>query len=124
MACQELILLQAGEIPQARIFWAVLGLIGLIVVGLVVVTQVKKRMAADDQPISAGFTLSDLRRMHVSGQISNEEFEKAKAKVIEAAKRAAEREAVKAKAVDPRDREFAEFARRVREKELEAEDQG
>src|SRR3712207_8783046 len=42
---------------------------------------------------SAGFTLADLRQLHKSGQMTDEEFEKAKSKVVEAAKRAAERAA-------------------------------
>ena len=70
-------------------------LLGVIVVAMVIVTWVKKRMRESDQPLSAGFTLSDLRQLHKSGQMSDEEFERAKAKVVEAARRAAERQAAR-----------------------------
>jgi hypothetical protein len=51
-----------------------------------------------DETSGAGFTLSDLRRLHKSGQMSDAEFERAKAKVVEAARRATEREQVAAAA--------------------------
>lgn len=35
----------------------------------------------------AGFTLSDLRELHRSGKMSDEEFDKAKTKIIEAAQK-------------------------------------
>jgi hypothetical protein len=72
------------------IVWS-LALIGVVVVGLVVVSKVKKRLQEPDQPVSVGFTLSDLRQLHKSGQMSDEEYERAKAKVVDAAKRAAQR---------------------------------
>lgn len=75
-----------------RFIWVSLALLVLVIVGLILVTQVKRRLQQDDAPISAGFTLSDLRQMHKSGQMSDEEFEKAKSLVVGAAKRAAERE--------------------------------
>jgi len=59
---------------------------------LLIVSRVKRRLQEPDPPASAGFTLSDLRQLHKSGQMSDEEFERAKAKVVEAARRASERE--------------------------------
>ena len=70
-------------------------LLGVIIVAMVIVMWVKKRLRESDQPVSAGFTLSDLRQLHKSGQMSDEEFERAKAKVVEAARRATEREAAR-----------------------------
>jgi hypothetical protein len=64
----------------------------VLLIGFVVVTQVKRRMQKLDEPAGSGFSLSDLRRLHREGQMSAEEFEKAKVKVVEAARRAAERE--------------------------------
>lgn len=64
----------------------------LLLGGFVVVTQVKRRMEAPDESAGSGFSLSDLRRLYQDGEMSAEEFEKAKVKVVEAAKRAAERE--------------------------------
>jgi hypothetical protein len=74
------------------ILWSLL-LIGLIVAGWLTVWQVKRRLQKTDDLLgNAGFTLSDLRRLHKSGQMSDEEFEKAKARVVEAARRAAARD--------------------------------
>jgi len=50
-----------------------------------------KWMKTDDiADIGAGFTLSDLRRLHKSGQMSSEEFEKAKAILLAAAQKPVE----------------------------------
>ena len=90
-------LLQAREVPLDKILMASLGLVALIVVGLVIVSHVRRRLNAADEPdASGGFMLSDLRRLHKEGQMSDEEFERAKARVIEAAKRASARDAAKA----------------------------
>ena len=74
------------------ILWSLL-LIGLIVAGWLTVWQVKRRLQKTDDVLgNAGFTLSDLRQLHKSGQMSDDEFEKAKARVVDAARRAAARE--------------------------------
>ena len=92
MLATALILAQP-ERDYSRIFIWSLALLGVLAVGLVVVSKVKRRLQEPDQPVSMGFTLSDLRQLHKSGQMSDEEFERAKAKVVEAAKKAAERDA-------------------------------
>lgn len=74
------------------IMWSLL-LIGLIVVGWVTVLQIKRRLQRPDVTAGAGFTLSDLRQLHKSGQMSDEEFERAKARVVDAARRATARDA-------------------------------
>jgi hypothetical protein len=74
------------------IVWSLV-LIGLIIAGLAVALQVKKHIT-HIEPSSAspgGFTLSDLRQMVKEGKLTPEEFEKAKLKIVAAAKRAAER---------------------------------
>lgn len=76
-------------------------LVGVLIVAAVIVTWVKKRLKEPDEPVSAGFTLSDLRQLHKSGHMSDEEFERAKAKVVEAARRAAERQAVRQAGATP-----------------------
>src|SRR3954468_19959922 len=58
-------------------------LIVVVVLGLLVVSWMKRRMQAGGEPVPAGFTLSDLRRLHKAGQITDEEFERAKARTIE-----------------------------------------
>src|SRR5438045_4416321 len=70
-------------------------LVGVLIVGMVIVAKVKRRLQQPDEPISAGFTLSDLRQLHKSGQMTDEEFERAKEKVVEAARRATERQEVR-----------------------------
>jgi len=74
------------------VVWSLL-LIGLIVAGWLTVWQVRRRLQRDETLGNAGFTLSDLRRLHKSGQMNDEEFERAKATVVDAARKAAERQA-------------------------------
>lgn len=71
--------------------WSLL-LVVFIVIGWVTVWQVRRRLTKADETSGAGFTLSDLRQLHKSGQMSDAEFERAKARVVDAAKRAAQRE--------------------------------
>jgi hypothetical protein len=76
-----------------RIIVGSLVVVGLIVVAFVLVTLVRRRLKQGDDSTSSGgtgFTLSDLRQLHKSGQMSDEEFERAKAKIVEAAKRASD----------------------------------
>jgi uncharacterized membrane protein len=73
--------------------WWLLVLMMFIVAGFVAVAHVKKWLNKDDDGPSPGFSLSDLRALHKSGKLSTEEFEKTKTLIVEAAKRAAEREA-------------------------------
>ncbi|HEX8914424.1 MAG TPA: SHOCT domain-containing protein [Humisphaera sp.] len=83
----------SGSGPTVELVTLSLVLMAIVVVGLVIVTQVKKRMqAADSGDDGGGFMLSDLRRLHRNGEMSDEEFAKARDRVIAAAKRAAERD--------------------------------
>ena len=85
----------AGTSMGQVVFWSVV-LVAVITVGLVVVSRVKRRLQANDaEEVSAGFSLSDLRRMRDEGEVSAEEYDKARSRVIDAAKRAAEREQTK-----------------------------
>ena len=83
------------EVSISRIVVWSLVMIGVIIVGWLIVAQVKRRLQGPDDDATGtggiGFTLSDLRQMHKSGQISDEEFERAKGKIVEAARRSAER---------------------------------
>lgn len=63
-----------------------IGVLLLLVCAGAVAIHLARRMARKDAP-PEGFTLEDLRRLHGSGQLSDEEFEKARAAVIERAKR-------------------------------------
>ena len=69
-------------------------LVGVLIVAMVIVSWVRKRLKEPDEPASAGFTLSDLRQMHKAGQLTTEEYERAKTNMVEATKAAqARREA-------------------------------
>jgi hypothetical protein len=65
-----------------RVLWWSLVLIGVILAAFVLVAQVKKRLIAPDEPATTGFTLSDLRSLHRKGQMTDEEFEKAKKALV------------------------------------------
>ena len=78
-----------------RIIVASLIIIVLIIAAFVIVTMVRRRLRAEDDLGSSGgigFTLSDLRQLHKSGKMSAEEFERAKAKILQAAARAGDRQ--------------------------------
>ncbi len=73
------------------LIWSMV-LMGLLLVGLFVVVRLKKKLTQAELPgASGGFTLSDLRQLHKSGKMSDEEFEKAKARIVMAAKAATAR---------------------------------
>ena len=60
------------------IVWSLL-LMGLLIVGLVIALCLKKRLTDSDVGgAQSGFTLADVREMHRNGQMTFEEFEKAK----------------------------------------------
>ena len=86
-----------AEFPAASVIKLSLILVVLVIAGWVTVWQVRRRLTQPDESSGTGFTLSDLRRLHKAGQITDEEFEKAKGKVVEAARKAAERDAAKPK---------------------------
>jgi hypothetical protein len=50
-------------------------------------------MRTDDDVGGPGFSLSDLRQLHKSGKMTDEEFERAKAQVVQGIQRAAARQA-------------------------------
>jgi hypothetical protein len=74
----------------------------LALAGFLVVSRLRRDLRESDAPASeAGFTLSDLRQLYKNGQMSAEEFERAKAKVVESAKRAAERAVARRQSAGP-----------------------
>jgi hypothetical protein len=67
------------------------------------VRWLRRWLKEDDAASSIGFTISDLRELHRSGQITDEEFEKTKAKMIQATQAAiARREAEAAERAKPK----------------------
>ena len=60
-------------------------LIILIVIGAAGVMRLRRWLKEDDAPTGGiGFTLSDLRELHKQGQMTDAEFERARAKMVEA----------------------------------------
>ena len=80
----------AAEDSSSIFFWSMV-LLALLGAGWAVVVMVKKWANTPEDPVSTGFTLSDLRQMHRSGQMSAEEFERAKGAIVAAAQAAAKR---------------------------------
>lgn len=75
-------ILAQQDAPFVRIaVWAAV-LIAVLVVLFILAQRIRKWSRSDSQ-LSAhqGFTLSDLRRMHAQGQLSDEELDRAKARV-------------------------------------------
>jgi hypothetical protein len=85
-------MLAQADHTRSIVVWSLL-LIGLIVAGWMTVWQVRRRLQKDDTLGNTGFTLSDLRQLHKSGQMTDEEFDRAKARVVESARKAALRDA-------------------------------
>jgi len=73
------------------VLWSVVVI--LLCVGAFWLVSVVRKRLKEDAEITAGpatgFTLSDLRQLHKSGQMTDAEFERAKEKIVEAGRRAA-----------------------------------
>lgn len=87
-------------------FLAVVGLLVLCLVGFVGVLFVRRYMQKPDEQV--GFSLSELRRLRDTGQMSGEEYDRIRANVVEAHLR--------------RQREEEEEAAKLGEKRLPTED--
>jgi uncharacterized membrane protein len=62
-------------------------LIVLLILIFFAYSQLKRWMQGRDDPTGGGFTLSDLRELHRQGKMSTPEFEAAKAKMVENARK-------------------------------------
>jgi hypothetical protein len=60
-----------------------IGLVILMVVMWVVISAVRKRLSPTKEAGGTGFTLSDIRALRQKGAISEEEFNRAKAKIAQ-----------------------------------------
>jgi uncharacterized membrane protein len=65
-----------AEAPPISFFGWLLAILVILIVGMYVAVYVKKRLKEPDEPTGPGFTLSDLRQLYKSGQMSDEEFER------------------------------------------------
>ena len=70
----------------SAIIWSLV-LIGLVLLAFAAVSLVRRWANKTDAEQPAGFTLGDLRQLHKSGKISQEEFERAKALILATVKR-------------------------------------
>ena len=62
--------------------WLLL-LMGLVVVGGVIISLIRRWMRGGDDTVQIGFSLSDLRAMHAEGRISSEELARAEERLIQ-----------------------------------------
>ena len=70
----------------SALIWTLVLIIALVLM-FGAVAAFRKWMKSDDAPTSGpGFSLSDLRRLHKAGQMTDEEFEKAKLVLVGTAK--------------------------------------
>jgi hypothetical protein len=78
------LLAQAGI--ASVIGWSLV-LITLLLVGYFAVMRLRSWLRNDDVPTGGiGFTLSDLRQLHREGKMTDEEYERARGKMVSAAK--------------------------------------
>jgi uncharacterized membrane protein len=83
--------LAQGSGAGGGILWSVVVIL-LCVAAFWLISVVRKRLKEDAEVTAGpatGFTLSDLRQLHKSGQMTDAEFERAKEKIVEAGRRAA-----------------------------------
>ncbi|MCC7349715.1 MAG: SHOCT domain-containing protein [Phycisphaerales bacterium] len=78
--------LAAADDYSKVIVWSLV-LIGVIIILFVTAAWVKRWASrnADAGPVS-GFSLSELRKLHQSGQLSQDEFNRAKEKIVQSAR--------------------------------------
>jgi len=72
--------------PSADVFrqiapWAIV-LIAIVLIGGVVLYFIRRSIKSNPSSGAGGFTLQDLRDLHARGEISDEEFQRAKAQMI------------------------------------------
>jgi hypothetical protein len=65
-------------------------LIGVIIVSYFTIVAVRRWSRQEDAHPPGGFSLTDLKQMHRSGQLTVEEYERARAMIVARTKQAAE----------------------------------
>lgn len=96
-----------GQQPSAgsaltRMLWPMAIIVVLAGLLLAALSIVRRRMRHFDQPPAMrGFTLADLRDLRRSGQLTEEEFEKAKAKIVAGVQASIAKEAKPAPNAEP-----------------------
>ena len=72
---------KSSELFKTVLPWLIV-LLGVIIVGGAIIYVARRYVNAASGEASAGFTLHDLREMHRAGEISDEEFARAKSQMI------------------------------------------
>ena len=71
--------------PMSIVVWSMV-LLAAVVVGYAAVAWVRRKLRQPDEPASLGFSLEDLRKMHHLGQLTDEEFERARTRMTAGAR--------------------------------------
>jgi uncharacterized membrane protein len=74
-------ILAANQDNYGKLFVWSLILVAVVVVGFVLVAWVKRRVQHQDVAPTLGFSLADLRELHRTGKISDQEFERARGRM-------------------------------------------
>jgi uncharacterized membrane protein len=73
-------MLAQSDITSSIYIWSLI-LIVMVVAAFILVTWVKKKVRQTDEPVSIGYSLADLRQMLHDGQITQQEFERARGRL-------------------------------------------
>ncbi len=75
-------ILAQSQQDLGRVFFWLLMLIGIVVLAAAGVLYLRKWYTSSDSEPAVGFTLGDIRQLHRDGQMTDEEFERAKALIL------------------------------------------
>ncbi len=85
----QLFTAEAGSNPYAGIVEVAIPILVVAFLGFIAVSRARRYFKSDDPPSeSMGFSLSDLRDLHAAGRMTDDEFERAKGRIIAASRRA------------------------------------
>jgi len=73
-------MIAAANDTKAIFVWSLV-LLAVVIVGFGLAVWVKRRLQQQDEGPTIGFSLADLRELHRTGKISDEEFERARGKM-------------------------------------------
>jgi uncharacterized membrane protein len=79
------IIAQSGGTTGSIVVWSI-GLVFLVLLLLAVIFWLRKRLSPTREAGPSGFSLADLRSLRQKGAISDDEFERAKARILQALK--------------------------------------